>query len=309
MRPVHVDVAYSPLYLSWQLGEGHPTDPRRAQLAVNLLAELCPTHELVSGRWELDEVVEIAEMVHDRKYVRSVLLEGRSSEWEGRRPDLGRAAATMFAGTVVLMHRLCERDWTPGVSFNPQGAKHHAARASSSGFCVLNDHAWAAAYALALGKRVAVLDWDVHHGDGTEVMLWHTDAVTLSIHQSGIFPGTGRRHHTDAGVYNYPLLRGVGDSALLGCVKAALEVLDLRGGVDVLLLAAGADGLGVDPLGGLEYSLPGLYQAAGVVGEWCALRGVPVVVGGAGGYTPLRETPMAWAGVVRCLVDAYQKVA
>jgi acetoin utilization protein AcuC len=305
---VPLEVAYSDRYLLWQLGEGHPTNPVRAKLAVELLSEIEPSGEVYSyfSRWSSQGIVDMASTVHDGDYVKRVVLQGDSGEFpDGRDRLLGHTAAIMFAGTAMLMDRLENRGWTPGVSFNPQGAKHHAGYALGGGFCVLNDHAWAAAWAMRRGRRVAVLDWDVHHGNGTEELLYHTDAVTMSIHQSGIFPGTGLRSDPACGAYNYPLLRGWGDTALIRRVELCLQVLEERGGVDVLLLAAGADGLGVDPLGGLEYTMVGLYKAAGMVGEWCARRGVPIVVGGAGGYTPLRETPMAWAGVVSTLVAAY----
>lgn len=76
-------------------------------------------------------------------------------------------------------------------------------------------------------------------------------------------------------------------------------------GVDTLLLATGADGLTGDPLSSLEYTLSGLCLAARRVGDWAAQKGVPIVVGGAGGYQPFDETPMAWAGVVVTLDQAF----
>ena len=86
----------------------------------------------------------------------------------GHNARQGEVAALMFRGTVDLVAAIEADDFAPRVYFNPQGAKHHAQFDTSSGFCVFNDMAWAAHHFAAQGKRVAYLDWDIHHGDGVE---------------------------------------------------------------------------------------------------------------------------------------------
>jgi acetoin utilization protein AcuC len=72
---------------------------------------------------------------------------------------------------------------------------------------------------------------------------------------------------------------------------------------DVVLLACGADGLAGDPLSSLRYTLDGIEDAATMLGAWCRDARIPVLVGGAGGYQPLTETPKAWVTTITTLYD------
>ena len=304
---VPVTVAYTPEYLDWRLGAGHPTNPERARLAVEQIRDWAAAED-VEVRWQtptldLDRVFGEAPQVHNARYL-AELAAGRCDEWSGTDRRLRDVAALMFTGTLDLVEDLL-RDWRPGIWFNPQGAKHHAHADRSSGFCVLNDMAYAATRLTADGKRVLYVDWDAHHGDGVEALLLDNPrAVTASIHDRTIFPGTGRGSRPDLGAYNWPLAHGAGDADL---AEAIGEVLDLaeQEAPDVLLLACGADGLAGDPLSSLTYTLEGIGAAAARIGAWTAERGLPVVVGGAGGYQPLTETPAAWALTVTTLYQAH----
>jgi acetoin utilization protein AcuC len=258
-----------------------------------------------------DALEKALHLVHDPAYVEQVLVDcDLNGEADTDSPKLVDAALAMFGGTYALVKemRAAER---PAVYFNPQGAKHHAMRDHAAGFCAFNDMAWAARYLAEQGLRVGYLDWDAHAGDGVQALTQDTDAVTtFSIHQGGIFPGQSwtMRDYPQYGVYNRVLEAGEGDDRLLQYVHEA-RALFREKKVDVLLLAAGADGLREDPLTGLAYTIPGILKAAQVVGRMCALRGLPVVIGGAGGYTPLKETPITWAGVVMTIhkeMEAWQ---
>jgi acetoin utilization protein AcuC len=306
-----LEVIYDPLYLDWQLGKGHPTNPLRAKIATELLETLVPAADIrvrgtnVDSSASMTVAAGIARQIHDPDYVARVAAGDIRPEAAGVTPALGKTALAMFMGTVILALDIDAYGYRPGVSFNPQGAKHHAMRDRASGFCALNDMAWAAQWFTQQGKRVAYLDWDAHHGDGVEALTEDADAVvTYSIHQHGIFPGTGMRSHPLSGIYNRPLMTASGDAALHAGVLDALRVFSSTG-CDVLLLAAGADGLRADPLTGLEYTTPGLAKAARMVGVWAAERGLPVLVGGAGGYRPYDETPVAWAAQVATLHQCF----
>lgn len=305
-------VAYSELYQQWQLGVGHPTNPVRAKLAVELLQELLGRRVTMRDACEYDEhtLEQALWTVHDPNYVDRVLTDcDFNGEVDEPSPETADAALAMFGGTYTLAQELM-RAPEPAVYFNPQGAKHHAAWDRASGFCAFNDMAWAAKRLAGEGLRVGYLDWDAHAGDGVQALVGDLDAVTyFSIHQGGIFPGQSwtMRDDPETGVYNRVLEAGDGDARLLQHVKEAREVFRDKG-VDVVLLAAGADGLAEDPLTGLHYTIPGLYKAAQAIGRSCALRRVPILVGGAGGYTPLKETPITWAGVVMTLLKEYDQV-
>jgi acetoin utilization protein AcuC len=287
-----VDVAYDKRLLDWQLGDGHPTNPERARLAVHKLKGMgvpLRVHDVRPGtRSELL-------LVHDAGYVDDVLGHGESNEWFGERQDLALTAQLMFGGTMNLVDRMLAEPELVRLGFAPMGAKHHAMRAWSSGFCVFNDMAAAAVRFRDAGMRVMYVDWDAHHGDGVEDLLRdEPGVVTCSVHDGTIFPGTGDLWSPELGVYNWPLTRGQGDEALLEAVAQMWEI-GHEFKPDVLLVAAGADGHAGDPLSSLRYSLDGLTMASLVMGR---LHVPQVLIGGAGGYQPLDITPEVWARTV-----------
>jgi len=197
----------------------------------------------------------------------------------------------MLAGTTTL-------------GFNPQGAKHHAGYAHSSGFCVFNDMAFAATALAAAGWRVCYLDWDAHHGDGVEALTAdNPDVMTASIHNVPLFPGTGYADDPDRQVWNYPLEGAATGGAMLAAVDDAL-VRAAEFGPDIVRLAAGADGHRDDLLSVLRYDYEHFASAATRVAQFaarhCERR---VLVGGAGGYQPLTHTPAIWAAVLLALRD------
>lgn len=300
-RPDALAVAYDERLLDWRLGDGHPTDPVRAALAVQLLRDLEVPLVVEPITWELtDELVQ----VHDAEYVRRTLA-GHNQEWRGVRPDLGAVAAHMFAATVQLAHGV--DDGTVRVGFSPQGAKHHAMADRGSGFCVFNDMAWAAGHFSAQGKRVLYVDLDAHHGDGVEALTLDDPRVlTCSVHDSTIFPGTGHRSDTARGAYNWPLPRGAGDSALAGAVADIVGLARERR-PDVVLVAVGADGHVTDPLSSLTYSYAGYTAAGTALGALAGELTAPVLVGGAGGYQPRTHTPRVWATFVQALDLAHRR--
>jgi acetoin utilization protein AcuC len=185
------------------------------------------------------------------------------------------------------------------VAFNPQGAKHHAQYDHSSGFCVFNDMALVAKLFMAAGLKPMYIDWDAHHGDGVEnILRAYPNLVTASIHQGGIFPGTGLTSEPENGAYNIPLSNGDGDIEFLDAMQD-IELLADEIQPDVILLATGADAHHSDPLSGLNFDYPGYRAAAKIVGEIANKHAKGrVLIGGAGGYQPLTHTPQVWAQVV-----------
>lgn len=313
-------IAYSPEYLTWQLGAGdgsHPTNPMRAKLATEFLTAeventvvIDPADESVIARARIRAAIE---SVHDADFVERVIDFGESSDWNGARPEMGATAATMFAGTMVLVERMLAGQAT--VAFNPQGAKHHAAYDRSSGFCVFNDMAWAALEFEKAGLRPLYLDWDIHAGDGVQDLLAKTSIPTLSIHNGSAFPYDastrdlslrGERHtwHAeDRAIFNWNVLNSDGDDGFAWAIDAAMAVIEAYQ-PGVILLAIGADGHeGSDNLGGSnQYTYAGFDYAARRVAEAAAsMSEGRVLIGGAGGYQPLTHTPRIWANVVETI--------
>ena len=293
--PDALAVAYDDRLLDWRLGEGHPTDPVRAQLAVEALHRSGLPMAVEPISWRLSDELQ---RIHTIEYVGRT-LDGWNREWQGCRPELGEVAAHMFAGTVQLAHAIDAG--RVRIGFSPQGAKHHAMADRGSGFCIFNDMAWAALHFAGQGRRVLYVDLDAHHGDGVEALTRDEPLVrTCSIHDSTIFPGTGLAHDESREVFNWPLPQGAGDRQLLESVET---IVDAGRGwrPDVVLVAIGADGHETDPLSSLRYTYDGYRRSARLLGTMAADVGAPVLMGGAGGYQPTTHTPAIWAAFVHGL--------
>jgi acetoin utilization protein AcuC len=287
-----VEYIYDDAYLGWSLGEDHPTNPIRAYNALEVLRGMEVEHTVVAPSHARHDDLRL---VHDDAYLQRT-HRGVSEQWDGVQPEVAAVGRLMAGGTIDAARRILTGQTRR--AFNPQGAKHHAQRDRSSGFCVYNDMAVAATILADAGQRVFYLDWDAHHGDGVEFLLEHRDDVlTASIHNGTIFPGTGQRHRPDAYALNYPLAPRSDNSHLWSAVGQALEEAAWFR-PDVLLLATGADGHEADPLGNLAYTLAGYAHAADEVcrfaDRYCDGR---ILAGGAGGYRPHDWTPAVWATV------------
>ena len=142
---------------------------------------------------------------------------------------------------------------------------HHAVADDAMGFCFVNNVAVAAAGLLEDDRvdRVAILDWDVHHGNGTAAIFREEPAVAFaSIHEDGIYPGTGRVEDTGAGpgagtTLNVPLAAGSGDGAVLGAMDEVVAPWIARFDPDVLLVSAGFDGHAHEPISRWRVSTDG----------------------------------------------------
>jgi acetoin utilization protein AcuC len=309
-------IYYSAQYLNWLLGSGdgsHPTNPKRAAIACELLQRrLGEVAEVISpfGPADRDAIVRALKSVHSADYVDQVLA-GISSEWVGEKPQVAEAGLAMFAGTAKAVASIL--DGSARVAFNPQGAKHHAKFDSGEGFCVFNDMAYAALEIQKAGLKPLYLDWDIHAGNGVYRMLKGKGIPCISIHVGDIYPGDREMQPLDssradlvdeiAGGYNYNVKRGDGDEQFFIALEKAKGVIE-QYQPDVILLAAGADGHeGISNLGSIaNYTKAGYRRAAELVAElankYCQGR---VLIGGAGGYQPLKETPEIWADVVETI--------
>ena len=170
-------------------------------------------------------------------------------------------AAELAAGAAVdLALRVLESgDKDNGLSLcRPPG--HHATRDTSMGFCLLNNVAIAAAAAKARGARVAIVDFDVHHGNGTEdIFSEDPDVLYISTHQYPLYPGTGPAGFTGRGrgkgaTVNIPLPARSGDQVYLRAFAEIITPVLARFAPDLLLCSAGFDGHARDPLAEMALS-------------------------------------------------------
>jgi acetoin utilization protein AcuC len=237
--------------------------------------------------------------VHSSRYISEILDDHKSGQWAGERPDLSNLAALFAGGTLVALDALLTGKANTAIHF--PGAKHHAQYDHSSGFCIFADFALAAEIATKVhGKKVAILDIDAHHGDGTEnLTAENPNVLTFSIHEKGIFPGTGNESEPTKIAYNYPLGSkdpaqnpNKDDQALFDGVTEFCRLAD-QFQPDLLFIACGADGHFEDPLSSLQFTLEGFGSAATLIR--CGFPMIPILVGGAGGYLPDSRTPEVWS--------------
>lgn len=277
-------------YAGWVFRENHPTQGRRFVNAAQLIAAQ-PGVRVVSPRPATRAELE---RVHTPEYVSDVLDTHVCGEWDGPRPDMSALAALFVGGTLTALDELFAK--RTRVAVNLPGGKHHAHADHASGFCVFADLAIAASIATEHGHRVAIVDIDAHHGDGTEALCSPiSNVLTFSVHQQGIFPFTGLEDAPDVHAYNEPLPAQSGDVHLLGAVSRFIE-LATAFGPSVIFIAAGADGHAADPLSALRYSEHGFHQAGAALMR--AFPRTPMLVTGAGGYRPDDATPASWAQFV-----------
>ena len=300
-------LVHSDEYAGWVFDTAHPTQGRRFLNAAEQLRDLASEHGIELTEIDADyfPTFDELEYAHSLDHIERTLLDGESGEWAGVRRDLATTALRMAGGTILAAEALLRGRSLTAVNF--AGAKHHAMRDHSSGFCVFNDFAIAARHVLRSPRRVycpatksmrrvgriAILDIDAHHGDGTEVLTRDSQRIfTFSIHDSSIFPGTGRDDDPAVHAFNRPLPAGSGDDALDDAVSDFVLFAD-RFGPDMIFIAMGADGHVSDPLSTLTYSIDGMVQAVRNVRR--AFPDLPILLGGAGGYQPDDMTPEVWA--------------
>jgi len=145
---------------------------------------------------------------------------------------------------------------------------HHACRSRAMGFCLFNNVAVAARRLQAVHglERVLIVDWDVHHGNGTQEAFYaDPDVLYVSTHQWPYYPGTGGRDETGEGdgagrTLNYPLSAGSGDDVFLAAIEDAVAQAEAFG-PQFVLISAGFDGHRADPLAGLNLTEEGFAEA------------------------------------------------
>jgi len=156
-------------------------------------------------------------------------------------------------------------------SIRPPG--HHAERDRTMGFCLLNNIAVAAAELVARGMRVAIVDWDAHHGNGTqEIFLRSPDVLYISLHRSPFYPGTGRVEEVGKGLgtgatANLPFPAGTGGATYRKAFSQIIVPILDQFDADWILVSAGYDGHVADPLGGMGLVAADYRAMAAAVGR------------------------------------------
>ncbi len=204
------------------------------------------------------------------------------------------AAVHAAGGAVFAAERLLAGDDRFAFcAMRPPG--HHAESARAMGFCLFNNAAVAAEHALrACGaERVLILDWDVHHGNGTEdIFAGSNEVVYASIHQWPLYPGTGAASFTGVGAgeghtINLPVPPGSGPDEFLALVEHIVAPVAREFRPGLLIVSAGYDAHRADPLASCLLDEDAFADMSATVRELGAELGAPVLVCLEGGYDPL----------------------
>jgi len=240
----------------WHDAPGHPECQARLNAVLSALPPDLPLHSAPPASRE------DVERIHDPGYLRwlgqrcadtsSVCYLDRDTYITPRSFDTALYAA---GAAVAAVERAMDGEHCLSL-MRPPG--HHAERDRAMGFCLLNNPAIAAMHALESVERVAIIDWDVHHGNGTQNAFYRSDRVLYcSVHQKGIFPYSGSAEETGASTgqgytINAPLAAGsaIGDYQLIFSEIFCPALRRYR--PDLVIVLAGQDILADDPLGWMQ---------------------------------------------------------
>jgi len=292
-----IGIVQDPRYLEHLTGALHPERPERLQAIRRMLEESglgkrCISLEPREASAEEIAVVHSAaliEQVRRSAQQASTYLDGdthaSAHSWEAARLAAG--------GLLVALESLIAGEMDEAFAF-PRPPGHHAERDHAMGFCLFNNVAIAAEQALrkhAL-KRILILDFDVHHGNGTQhIFEERADVFYISTHQYPFYPGTGASQERGRGAgegytLNLPLPAGSDDAVYREQFTQRIEPAAIAYKPDLLIVSAGFDAHLKDPLGGMEVSKEGFRAMAESIEKMKkACENIPVLYALEGGYS------------------------
>jgi acetoin utilization deacetylase AcuC-like enzyme len=295
--------------------DAHATPPWHPERRERLDAALAGIHEAglddaVQWRSAVEADVDDLARVHDVAYVEAVRrfcergggqLDPDTSASPGSYDTARRAAGAVLGAIDALEAGECEVAFAGG---RPPG--HHAPAGRAMGFCLFNNVAVGAGYLRAKGHRVAILDWDVHHGNGTQDIFWNDpDVLFVSLHEAPLYPGTGRLDETggpDAPgtTLNLPFPAGTRGDTYRAAFDEVLTPVVEAFAPDWLIVSAGFDGHRDDPLAGLQLTAGDYADLARRAAAWVPAGRMVLAL--EGGYD-LQALTMSTGATLASLLD------
>jgi len=240
---------------------------------------------IIADQLHIPEPASITELAraHDPAYIERV-LNGQLTSAELRRigfpwsPQMVERSRRSAGATIAA----CRTALSEGVGVNLAGGTHHAFTDAGAGYCVFNDAAVAARAMQAEGRvrRIAIIDCDVHQGDGTAAILAGDETIfTFSIHGANNFPF--RKQQSDLDI---ALPDATGDTAYLDALEWGIRQVFASARPELIIYLAGADPYYDDRLGRLSLTKAGLAERDRLIFTFCQAAGVPIAITMAGGY-------------------------
>ena len=293
-------------YLEHNPGEGHPESPNRLRVIHDLIENEFGGLPLIPPRLATEN--ELA-LVHDPFYIQTVAkTEGKlhsqldpDTGLSARSYEIARlAAGGLLNGVDALLNPQSEIGNPQSIFAFVRPPGHHAEPSRGMGFCVFNNIAIAAEYAKEKYglQRVLIVDWDLHHGNGTQRAFYDDPGVLFfSSHQYPYYPGSGNFSEVGSGkgegfTVNAPLPAGFGDAEYCHVYDTVLKPIALEYCPKLVLVSAGFDPYREDPLGGMKVSGNGFGALAAIVRDIADRTcGGRILITLEGGYNPqgLRE--------------------
>jgi len=269
-----------PIYLKHDTGPWHPERAERLGAVTDAL-EKSHLKKKIETFTPVKATPELVATVHTNEYidfVTNAIRDGRHVLDFGDTVvgDFSLEAAYFACGAVLKGIDLLAEGYFNRVFCAVRPPGHHAEPDQALGFCIFNNVAVAARYAIQTGlaERVLIVDWDVHHGNGTQHAFERDDTVFYySLHRYPFYPGTGARiergiEKGEGFTLNQPLSAGSDDSVYLSVFESDLEQIEQIFRPDLVIISNGYDAHRDDPLGGMRVTDAGFWKMSEIISRY-----------------------------------------